>query len=167
VIMLRYLERLHRSTITVTITIKSGSHKCMMQIFMDTVKNVSPTGAAITIKFMVMVTAAINSGSLWRDFSKTINTAISQNCCLRTWNRRFDDGNRCAARSADTCRRAICDSGNVSSQNRCRAHVGGDGGCRTGLWLFRDGGTIKDASHATYTATVTAAAVDSFSGAQK
>jgi hypothetical protein len=127
----------------------------MMQIFMDTVKNVSPTGAAITIKFMVMVTAAINSGSLWRDFSKTINTAISQNCCLRTWNRRFDDGNRCAARSADTCRRAICDSGNVSSQNRCRAHVGGDGG------------TIKDASHATYTATVTAAAVDSFSGAQK
>jgi hypothetical protein len=41
---------------------------------MDTVENVSPTGTAITIKFMVMVMAAINSGSLWRDFPKTINT---------------------------------------------------------------------------------------------
>jgi hypothetical protein len=51
---------------------------------MVTVENVSPTGAAITIKFMVMVTAAINSGRLWRDFPKTINTRHNQNCCLRT-----------------------------------------------------------------------------------
>jgi hypothetical protein len=57
-----------------TITIKSGSHKDMRHIFMDTVENVSTTGTAITIKFMVMVMAAINSGSSWRDFPKTINT---------------------------------------------------------------------------------------------
>jgi hypothetical protein len=62
------LERLHRSTITVTVTIKSGSHTGMNQNFRDTVENVSPTGAAITIKFMVMVTAAINSGSFTARF---------------------------------------------------------------------------------------------------
>jgi hypothetical protein len=45
----------------------------MNQIFMDTVENVSPSGGAVTIKFMVMVMAAINSGSLWRDFPKTVN----------------------------------------------------------------------------------------------
>jgi hypothetical protein len=39
----------------VTITIKSRYHKCMNQVFMDTVDEVSPTGAAITRKFMVMV----------------------------------------------------------------------------------------------------------------
>jgi hypothetical protein len=57
------LEGLHRSAITVTVTIKSGSHKDMNQIFMDTVENVSPTSDAVTIKFMVMVMAAINSGT--------------------------------------------------------------------------------------------------------
>jgi hypothetical protein len=46
----------------------------MNQLCMVTVENVSPTGAAATIQFMVMVPAAINSGSLWRDFPKTINT---------------------------------------------------------------------------------------------
>jgi hypothetical protein len=66
---LTHLERLHRSTVTVTITIKSGSHKGMNQYFMVTVEKVSPTGASITITFMVMVTAAINLGSLWRDFT--------------------------------------------------------------------------------------------------
>jgi Ni,Fe-hydrogenase III large subunit len=60
------LERLHRSTVTVTITIKSGSHKGMNQYFMVTVEKVSPTGATITITFMVM---AIKLGSLWRDFT--------------------------------------------------------------------------------------------------
>jgi hypothetical protein len=63
------LERLHRSTVTVTITIKSGSHKGMNQYFMVTVEKASPTGATITITFTVMVTAAINLGSLWRDFT--------------------------------------------------------------------------------------------------
>jgi hypothetical protein len=46
----------------------------MNQLFVVTVENVSSTGAAITIKFMVVGTAAINSGSLWPDFPKTINT---------------------------------------------------------------------------------------------
>jgi hypothetical protein len=36
---------------------------------MVTVEKVSPTGGTITITFMVTVTAAINLGSLWRDFT--------------------------------------------------------------------------------------------------
>jgi hypothetical protein len=40
----------------------------MKQKIRDTVENVSPTGAAMS-KVMVIVTAAINSGSLWRDFT--------------------------------------------------------------------------------------------------
>jgi hypothetical protein len=62
-------EPLHRSTVTVTIIIKSGYHKGMIQYVMVTVENVSPTGATITITFVLTVTAAINSGSLWRDFT--------------------------------------------------------------------------------------------------
>jgi hypothetical protein len=129
---------------------------------MVSVENVSPTGAATTIKFMVMVTAAINSGSLWRDFPKTITPAIIQNCCLRTWNRRFDDGNRYAARSTNTCRRAICDFGNATSRNRWRAQVGSGGGsgkARRGFY--------ETTAPLRTPATATAAAVDSLSGARK
>jgi hypothetical protein len=47
-------------------------------------------------------------------------------------------------------------------RNRYRAQVGGGGGSGEGLsMLFRDDVIIKDASHATYTATLTAATVDS------
>jgi hypothetical protein len=49
------------------------------QIFMVTVEKVSPTGATITITFMVMVTAAINLGSLWRDFEKPQSATIIKN----------------------------------------------------------------------------------------
>jgi hypothetical protein len=47
---------------------KSGSHKGMNQYSVVIVEKVSPTGATITITFIVMVTAAINLCSLWRDF---------------------------------------------------------------------------------------------------
>jgi hypothetical protein len=62
----KHLERLHWSTVTVTI--KRGSRNGMNQYFMVTVENVSPTGATITITFMVLVTAAVNLGSLWRNY---------------------------------------------------------------------------------------------------
>jgi hypothetical protein len=48
---------------------KSGSHKGMNQNVMVTVEKVSPTGATITITFMVLVTATINLVSLWGDFT--------------------------------------------------------------------------------------------------
>ena len=54
-------ERLHRSTIAITIIIKSVYHKgiTIIEYFMVTVENVSPTGATMTITFMAR---AVNGG---------------------------------------------------------------------------------------------------------
>jgi hypothetical protein len=134
----------------------------MNQLFTATVENVSPTGAAITIKFMVMVTAAINSGSLWRDFPKTINTRHNPKLCLRAWNRRFDDGNRCAARSANTCRRAIFEPATqrrgIDGALKLEAAAAVEKACR---------GFSETTAPLRRPATATAAAVDSLSGARK
>jgi hypothetical protein len=116
-----FLERLHRSAVTVAVTIKSGSHNDMNQIFMDTVENVSPTLGAVTIKFMVMVMATINSGSLWRDFPKTINICHKPSL----WSTYLETTIlQCAqVRSAEpyTYRRAKGDSGHVVAKRLARS----------------------------------------------
>jgi hypothetical protein len=134
----------------------------MNQLFTVTVENVSPTGAAVTIKFMVMVTAAINSGSLWRDFPKTINTGHNPKLCLRAWNRRFDDGNRCAARSANTSAAQYSTPATqrrgIDGSLKLEARAAVEKACR---------GFSETTAPLRRSATATAAAVDILSGARK